>query len=206
MADKMIYDENKLAFTVEKGQLTKGLNKLDESCKEIASKVRVAAVVIEALSIVSEKSSEVRKCRDKWMASVVAYNQAEFEKVSNKTKESLIEESQKDVEQYEDKADLSIKTNDKEIKEADRLLATPLAPQQVQASGGSEVPDQWCHFKPKPNLAPTHLDQGVTHLTVSKLVDSMKTYIRVGFRGMVPPKGIWMYIAPFLASSWWASI
>ena len=129
----MIYDENKLAFTVEKGQLTKGLNKLDESCKEIASKVRVAAVVIEALSIVSEKSSEVRKCRDKWMASVVAYNQAEFEKVSNKTKESLIDESQKDVEQYEDKADLSIKTNDKEIKEADRLLATALAPQHVQA-------------------------------------------------------------------------
>ena len=86
-----------MAFTVEKGQLTKGLNKLDESCKEIASmpdslatasKVRVAAVVIEALSIVSEKSSEVRKCRDKWMASVVAYNQAEFEKVFNNTKES----------------------------------------------------------------------------------------------------------------------
>ena len=66
----------------------------------------------------------------------------------------LIKESQKDAEQYEDKADLSIKANDKEIKEADRLLATALAPQQVQASGGSEVTDQWSHFKPQQNLAP----------------------------------------------------
>ena len=51
MADKVQYDENKLALTVAKGQLTKGLNKLDESCKEmsdslpIAFKIRVAAVV-----------------------------------------------------------------------------------------------------------------------------------------------------------------
>ena len=109
----MNYNENKLALTVAKGQLTKGLKKLDESCKEMAkmpdelpraSKVRVADGVIKALSIFSEKSSEVRKCRDKWMTSVAAYNQVELEKVSNRNKEMLIEESQKDVEQYEEKA------------------------------------------------------------------------------------------------------
>ena len=61
----------------------------------------------------------------KWMASVVAYDHYEFEKVSNnKSAEMLIEESQKDAENYEDKADHSIKANDKEIKEADMLLAT----------------------------------------------------------------------------------
>ena len=37
MVDKMSYDDNKLALSVAKGQLTKGLNKLDESCKEMAS-------------------------------------------------------------------------------------------------------------------------------------------------------------------------
>ena len=37
MADEVQYDENKLALTEAKGQLTKGLNKLDESCKEMAS-------------------------------------------------------------------------------------------------------------------------------------------------------------------------
>ena len=104
----MSYDENKLALTVAKGQLPRGLNKFDESCKEMASipdslpsasKVRIAAVFIESLSIISEKSSEVRKCRNKWMASVVAYNQAELEKVSkSRTKEMLIKESQKDAE------------------------------------------------------------------------------------------------------------
>ena len=31
----MSYDDNKLALSVAKGQLTKGLNKLDESCEEI---------------------------------------------------------------------------------------------------------------------------------------------------------------------------
>ena len=50
----------------------------------------------------------------------------------------MIEKSQEDVEQYEDKADLSIKTDDKHIMDADRLLATALAPQHVQASGVSE--------------------------------------------------------------------
>ena len=53
-------------MTVAKGQLTKRLNKLDERCKELAtmpeelpmaSWVRVGAVVIKALSIVSETST-----------------------------------------------------------------------------------------------------------------------------------------------------
>ena len=89
-----------------------------------------------------------------------------------------IEESQKDVEQYEDKADHSIKTNDKEIKEADRLLATAqFATQQAQTAGGSEVSDQWTHFKPQQNLAPLHLEQGVTHPEVSKFADSMNENI-----------------------------
>ena len=133
----MNYNENKLALIVAKGQLTKGLKKLDESCKEIASmpaelptasKVRVAAGVLEALNIISEKSNEVKKCRNKWMNSLVTYNPVEFEKDSKKTKEMIIEESQKDVEQYKEKADLCIKSNDKEIKEADKLLADAMAP------------------------------------------------------------------------------
>ena len=112
------------------------------------------------------------------MASVVACNPVEFEKVSNKTKEMLVEESQKKVEQYEDKADHSIKTNDKEIKEGDRLLATAqFATQQAQTAGGSEVSDQWTHFKPQQNLAPLHLEQGVTHPEVSKFADSMNENI-----------------------------
>ena len=118
------------------------------------------------------------------MASVVAYDHSEFEKVSkNKTKVMLIEESQKDAEQYEDKADHSIKANGKEIKEAGMLLATALAPQQVQASGGLEVTDQWSNVKPRQNLAPTHLE-------VSKFVESMKTYITAGFRGVVSPGAV----------------
>ena len=62
MADKVQYDENKLALKLAKGQLTKGMNKLDECCKEMSrmlkelpmtSKVRVAATVIRSFSIVS---------------------------------------------------------------------------------------------------------------------------------------------------------
>ena len=71
---------------------------------------------------------------------------------------------------------------------------------------GSEVTDQWSHFKPQQNFAPTHLDQGVTHLEVSKFVESMKTYITAGFRGVVPPKVVLIYVTPFLASSWWGSM
>ena len=142
------------------------------------------------------------------MASVVAYNPAEFEKVSlTKLKKCLLKSHRKMLNSMRIKKILVSKIMTKISRSSDRLLAiAQFAPQQVQASGGSEVPDQWSHFKPKPNLAPNHLDQGVTHLTVSKLVDSMKTYITVGFRGMVPPMGVWMYIAPFLASSWWASM
>ena len=46
----------------------------------------------------------------------------------------------------------------------------------------------------------------MTHLEVSKFVESMKTYITAGFRGVVPPKGVWIYVAPLLSSSWWASM
>ena len=50
------------------------------------------------------------------------------------------------------------------------------------------------------------MEQGTTHLEVSKFVDFMKTYITVGFLGVVPPEGVWKYVAPFLASSWWLSM
>ena len=78
-----------------KGQLTKGVTKLDDACKgkarvpeelPMVSKGRVAASVIEALSIVSENSIEVRKIKEKTMASVVAFDPNEFATVSNKTK------------------------------------------------------------------------------------------------------------------------
>ena len=72
-------NEYELALRLVKGQLTKGIAKLDDACNEMArvpeelpmlSKVRVAASVIQALSIsiVSEKSIEVRKVREKTMA------------------------------------------------------------------------------------------------------------------------------------------
>ena len=72
--------------------------------------------------------------------------------------------------------------------------------------GGLEVRDQWSYFKHQQNLAPTHIDQGVTHLEVSKFVEFMKTFITAGFCGVVPPKLVWIYVTPFLASSWWGSM
>ena len=123
MADS--YNENKLALRLVKGQLAKGIAKLDDACKEVARvpeelpmlfKVRVAASVIEALSIVSEKSIQVRKVLGKTMGSVVQFDPTEFAKVSDKSKEVLIEESEKYIEKYEDRAELCIKEHDVEIK------------------------------------------------------------------------------------------
>ena len=59
MADKKSYDENKLALSVAKGQLTRSLNKFDDMASmsdgiPLASKFRIA-MVIESLSILSEK-------------------------------------------------------------------------------------------------------------------------------------------------------
>ena len=74
MADKKSYNENKLKSTVAKGQLTKSLNKFEQSCKDLAkmqdnlpatSKVRMATVVSAKLSILSEKKDYVRKSREK---------------------------------------------------------------------------------------------------------------------------------------------
>ena len=123
MADS--YNENKLALRLVKGQLAKGIAKLDDACKEMARvpdelpmlfKVRVAASVIEALSIVSEKSIQVRKVLGKTMGSVVQFDPTEFAKVSDKSKEMLIEESEKYIKKYEDRAELCIKEHDVEIK------------------------------------------------------------------------------------------
>ena len=66
---------------------------------------------------------------------------------------------------------------------AELLLVNAVAPQN-QASGGSEVSDQWAAFKPQPNLNPIHLDKGVSHLEVSRFIESMRTYIAAGFRGV----------------------
>ena len=133
-----------------KGRLTKSLYKVEESCKDLGkmqdnlpatSKVRMAALVIDKLSILSEKKDDVWRCREKWESLIVEYDEEEFEKDSkNKSKDTLIEESQKDAENYEDRADDSIKANDDEVKQAELLLANAMAPQN-QASGGLELSD-----------------------------------------------------------------
>ena len=133
-----------------KGRLTKSLYKVEESCKDLVkmqdnlpatSKVRMAALVIDKLSILSEKKDDVWRCREKWESLIVEYDEEEFEKDSkNKSKDTLIEESQKDAENYEDRADDSIKANDDEVKQAELLLANAMAPQN-QASGGLELSD-----------------------------------------------------------------
>ena len=115
MADsRKSYNEHKLKLTVAKGQLTKSLNKFEESCKDLGkmsdnhpatSKVWMAALVVDKLSLLSEKKDDVRKCREKWESSIVQYDEEKFEKDSkNKSKDTLIEESQKDAKNYEDRA------------------------------------------------------------------------------------------------------
>ena len=158
------YNEYKLKLTVAKGQLRKSFDKFEDSCKGLAkdlakdnlpaSSENTVALVINKLSILSEKKDEVRRCREKWKCSIVEYDEEEFEKVSkNQSKNTLIEESQRDAENYEDKADDSIKADDDEVKMAELLLVNAVAPQN-QASGGSEVSDQWSALKPQLNLAP----------------------------------------------------
>ena len=151
-----MYNEVKLALTVSKGQLTKSVTKLEESCVELSkmpaelptsSKIRVAAGLLKALEIVSEKSKEVRKNRDKWLNAVVKYDPIEFEKDSKKTKDQLIENSEKNVERYEERADQCIKAHNMEINEAEKWLADSMAP-KAQAPSSSEV-DQWSQFKPQ---------------------------------------------------------
>ena len=78
MADsRKSYNEHKLKLTVAKGQLTKSLNNFEDSCKGLVkdlaknnlpatSKVPMAALVINKLSILSEKKEEIRRCREKW--------------------------------------------------------------------------------------------------------------------------------------------
>ena len=77
---------------------------------------------------------------------------------------------------------------------------------ETEMKNSSETSEIWLQFKPQQNLEPLHLEQGVSHLEVTTFVEAMKTYIRVGFRGAVPEKGVWVYIVPFLAASWWASL
>ena len=124
-----------------------------------------------------------------------------FEKVSkNKSKDTLIEESAADAKGYKDKADDSILANDDAVKKAESLLVDVVAP-QVQ-TGGPQGGDQWLVLKPQANLAPIMLDTGASHLEVKKFVESSESYITAGFRWNVPKSGTWMYIAPFLSSSW----
>ena len=50
------------------------------------------------------------------------------------------------------------------------------------------------------------LDTGASHLEVKFFLEALETYIIAGFRGQVPKSGVWIYIATFLSSCWWASM
>ena len=125
MADyKKIYNESKLKLTTAKGQLTKAIKKFEEACEVLmketqdvnlthSSKVRMAETVMGKLAALSEKIEDVKKMRDKWVTSIIEYEDDEFESVSkNKSKDTLISESVADAEGYEDKADDSMLKND----------------------------------------------------------------------------------------------
>ena len=93
--------------------------------------------------------------------------------------------------------------NDLALRKAEVLLAEVAS--QVQ-SGNTLEEAQWSAFKPQANLSPILLDTGADHLEVMGFSEAIETYIVMGFRGQVPKSGVWKYIAPFLSSSWWASM
>ena len=94
--------------------------------------------------------------------------------------------------------------NDETIRLAEAVLEESVT---TQGQPGESVNEsQWSALKPQSNLAPSLLDTGATHLEVMKYNEALETYIITGFRGQVPKSGVWKYIAPFMNSSWWASM
>ena len=82
-----------MKLTTEKGQLTKGIKKFQEACEVLmqetqdpdlihSSKVRMAETVMLKLSALSGKVEDVKKMRNKWINSIIEYDDAEFESVS----------------------------------------------------------------------------------------------------------------------------
>ena len=147
----------------------------------------MAENLILKLSALSGKLEDVKKIRNKWVNSIIEYEDAEFESLSkNKSKDDLLAESAVDAEAYKDKAEDCILKNDPAVRKAEALLAE-VAP-QVQ-SGNTSEEAQWSAFKPQANLSPILLDTGADHLEVMKFTEAIETYIVTGFRGQVPKYG-----------------
>ena len=86
---KRIYSEARMKLTTEKGQLTKGIKKFQEACDVLmretqdldlihSSKVRMAENLMLKLSAFSGKVEDVKKIRNKWVNSIIEYEDAEF--------------------------------------------------------------------------------------------------------------------------------
>ena len=134
------------------------------------------------LAALTGKIEDVKKMRNKWVTSIIEYEDDEFESVSkNKSKDDLLAESAADAEGYEDKADDSMLKNDVAVRKAEVLLAVVVAPQDQ--SGNTPEEAQWSAFKPQANLAPVLLDTGASHLEVMTFSEAIETYIVTGFRG-----------------------
>ena len=147
----------------------------------------MAENLILKLSALSGKLEDVKKIRNKWVNSIIEYEDAEFESLSrNKSKDDFLAESAVDAEAYEDKAEDCILKNDPAVRKAEALLAE-VAP-QVQ-SGNTSEEAKWSAFKPQANLSPILLDTGADHLEVMKFTEAIETYIVTGFRGRVPKYG-----------------
>ena len=114
----------------------------------------------------------------------------------------MIADIEKYIDGYVTKAKLCIEAHDDDIQKAEKLVSKPI-PQAYQTPG-TPIVDQWTQFRPQFNLTPTYLEKEANHLEVSKFCKNMRTYIEDGFRG-ADPENVWMYMSPFISSSWWSS-
>ena len=119
MADtsRNLYNASKLKLTTAKGLLTKTVKSFEQACQVLnlegndenlkhLSKVRMAESVMGTLAKLSEKMEMVKEARDKYITSIIDYDDDAWEVASkNKTKEVQIQESVDDSEGYEDKAE-----------------------------------------------------------------------------------------------------
>ena len=109
----------------------------------------------------------------------------------------------KDVENYQTKSKLCIEANDGVIKKAETLLSNTQSqsPQAVQTQSSTASVIQWEQFCKQSNLEPTYYDKEANNLEDSKCCQNLRAYSNVSFRGAA-----WMYISPFISSSWWSSL
>ena len=210
--DKVNLGKGKIAGA--KSGVSRAVNAMDKLCIELSgilekkadpdfqerTALRIAEEINSKKVLIREKLDHMEATGVLLIEAISSVEDAATAKQADET----IKKIEEDMDDYFTKYENLRKKHANTLEEVYKLSSPKKPPSKRSSQQLSETdnPNSYDRFTPQSDLKPTFLDQDSTMIEINHWCSQLTNYLKMGYRGNLPKKGISLHLAPLMHASW----